>query len=173
MIDCLGGRRLQAGRSATCVFAEKHLQSLIFSRIGRPTNRFDWWLGRLATGKRLSWLAGRLANGRTLAYPRQVEELLPNASLGYAWHHLSHVAAAFVTSPFERSAFLCVDGNGKDVCATVGVVRLPAVQRSYTSFHTTTVSECFTRWSHFSLDSLRKALSTRSWAWRRTVFRCL
>src|SRR5207302_424233 len=49
-------------------------------------------------------------------------ELLPRATFHYAWHHLSHVAGAFHTGPFQRAAFLCVDGKGEDYSASGGII---------------------------------------------------
>jgi carbamoyltransferase len=47
---------------------------------------------------------------------------MPQAEFRYAWHHLSHVAGAFHTSPFARAAFLCIDGKGEDYSASIGIV---------------------------------------------------
>jgi carbamoyltransferase len=48
--------------------------------------------------------------------------MMPGARLHFAWHHLTHVAGAFHTSPFERCSFLCVDGKGEDYSASMGVI---------------------------------------------------
>lgn len=40
--------------------------------------------------------------------------------LGHFDHHLCHAAAAFYTSPFERAAFLTLDGSGEGVTGTIG-----------------------------------------------------
>lgn len=92
------------------VFAEKALQSHLFDLTGRPGNAFTRALGRV------------LPEGWGNLYGQQARALLPQAEFHYAWHHLSHVAGAFHTSPFERAAFLCVDGKGEDYSASAGVI---------------------------------------------------
>lgn len=106
--DCLKQSGLQRHDVQVCVFAEKPLQNLIFDRVGRPTN----WL---------TLQLGRFVGERRFAYGAQARQLFPKARFQYAWHHSSHAAAAFATSSFERAAFLCVDGKGEDVSATIGV----------------------------------------------------
>ncbi len=106
--DCLEFAGLSLEDVTVCVFAEKPLQSLVYNRTGNPTNPFTWWLGSLPGAERSH-------------YASEARRLLPRATLKYAWHHLSHAAAAFATSPFERAAFLCVDGKGEDVSATIGI----------------------------------------------------
>jgi len=108
IIDCLKFAGIRPEEVEICAFAEKPLQSLIFERVGKPTNIF-------------TWLSSCLVGEGGLAYPREARQLLPNARFRYAWHHLSHAAAAFATSPFEEAAFLCVDGKGEDICASVGI----------------------------------------------------
>jgi carbamoyltransferase len=92
------------------VFAEKALQSHLFNLTGRSGNAFTRTLGRMLPE---TW--GSL-------YVQQARDLFPTARFHHAWHHLSHVAGAFHTSPFERAAFLCVDGKGEDYCASAGVI---------------------------------------------------
>jgi carbamoyltransferase len=106
--DCLDAAGLRPEQIEICAFAEKPFQSLIFDRIAHPTNRFTWLLSKFA---RDEWFA----------YPRQARELFPRARFYYSWHHLSHAAAAFATSPFDQAAFLCVDGKGEDVSASIGI----------------------------------------------------
>lgn len=108
VLDCLALAELRPEDIAICVFDAKSLQSLIFDRIGKPTNRATWLLGKSIGEKRFGFMA-------------EARRLLPKAGFRHAWHHLSHAAAAFATSPFERAAFLCVDGKGEDVSATIGV----------------------------------------------------
>jgi len=107
--DCLRIAEIRPDQVESCVFAEKPLQSVVFDRTGAPSNPFTW---RLA----------RLVNDDYLAFPAAACKLLRNARFQYAWHHLSHAAAAFATSPFDRAVFLCVDGKGEDVNATIGRV---------------------------------------------------
>jgi carbamoyltransferase len=106
--DCLA----LAGRTVAdvdvCVFAGKPVQELIATHSGRASN----WL---------TWQLGRLVPAASFEHLRDARRLMPRASFAYAWHHLCHAAFAFSASPFERAAFLCVDGRGDDVNATIGV----------------------------------------------------
>ncbi|MBM4390938.1 MAG: hypothetical protein FJ090_07425 [Deltaproteobacteria bacterium] len=62
------------------------------------------------------WLKDRLA------VPYFVEEELRfKKPLWFVKHHLSHAASGFFASPFERAAFLTVDGVGEYACASYGV----------------------------------------------------
>lgn len=106
--DCLSLAGLTVADVDACVFADKPLQNLIATRLDRPSN----WL---------TWQAGRMVPERTFDAVAAARALLPRARLHYAWHHLAHAALAFATSPYERAAFLCVDGLGDDVSATIGV----------------------------------------------------
>ena len=92
------------------VFAEKPLQSIFFDLSARPGSAFTRALGRL------------LPEPWGGVYMRPARELFPQAIFRYAWHHLTHVAGAYQTSPFERAAFLCVDGKGEDYSASAGVI---------------------------------------------------
>lgn len=92
------------------VFAEKPLQSHLFNLSGRPGNAFTRALGRLLPERAATY------------YSAQARALFPAAKFHYAWHHLTHVSGAFHTSPFERAAFLCVDGKGEDYSASMGVI---------------------------------------------------
>ena len=91
-------------------FAEKPIQSLLFDISARPGNGFTRALGRLLPEQ---W-------GGT--YMKPARTLFPHAHFSYAWHHLTHVAGAYQTSPYERAAFLCVDGKGEDYSASGGII---------------------------------------------------
>lgn len=108
--DCLARGGIKPEEVTDVVFAEKALQSLLFDLSGRPGNAATRLLGRV------------LPEGRGNLYAQQARALLPAARFHHAWHHLSHVAGAFQTSPFDRAAFLCVDGKGEDYCASAGVI---------------------------------------------------
>jgi carbamoyltransferase len=108
--DCLAVGGVAASDVSDVVFAEKPLQSRLFDLTARPGNAFTRTLGRLLPE---TW--GGL-------YQREARPLFPRARFHYAWHHLSHVAGAYHTSPFERAAFLCVDGKGEDYSASAGVI---------------------------------------------------
>jgi carbamoyltransferase len=108
--ECLTLGGIAVSEVTDVVFAEKPLQSRLFDLTGRPGSPFSRALGRILPE---SW-AG--------LYQREARPLFPQANFHYAWHHLSHVAGAFHTSPFERSAFLCLDGKGEDYSASAGVI---------------------------------------------------
>ena len=108
--DCLEFARLPPNHVTDVVFAEKPLQTHLFDLSGRPGNSFTRALGHV-----IPELWGGL-------YTRPARALFPHALFHYAWHHLTHVAGAFHTSPFERAAFLCVDGKGEDYSASFGTI---------------------------------------------------
>lgn len=108
--DCLDLAGLTPADVTDAVFAEKPLQSHLFNLSALPGNAFTRALGRLLPER---WPG---------LYTQPARALLPNARFHFTWHHLTHVAGAFHTSPFDRAAFLCVDGKGEDYCASMGVI---------------------------------------------------
>jgi carbamoyltransferase len=108
--DCLAAAGLAPADVTDVAFAEKPLQSHLFNLTGRPGNAFTQALSRLLPER---W-PGR--------YTQPARYLFPQARFHYAWHHLTHVAGAFHTSPFARAAFLCVDGKGEDYSASAGII---------------------------------------------------
>jgi carbamoyltransferase len=106
--DCLSIAGLEPREVSICAFAEKPLQFRLSDRTAHPSNLLTCSLG---------WLVWE----RAFSYPRQARLLFPAARFRYAWHHASHAAAAFATSPFERAAFVCVDGKGEDINASIGI----------------------------------------------------
>jgi len=108
--DCLALGGVAPAEVTDCVFAEKPFQAALFDQSEESGNAFTRWLGRI--------LPERVAGLYTLPARR----LFPGATFHYAWHHISHVAGAFHTSPFDRAAFLCVDGKGEDYSASAGVI---------------------------------------------------
>ncbi|HVW19733.1 MAG TPA: carbamoyltransferase C-terminal domain-containing protein [Opitutaceae bacterium] len=108
--ECLAIAGLAPADVTDAVFAEKPLQSLLFDLSGRPGSAATRLIGKLVP---------ELWGGY---YQRPARALLPAARFHYSWHHLSHVAGAFHTSPFARAAFLCVDGKGEDYSASAGVI---------------------------------------------------
>ena len=110
IMDCLAQASLSPQSVTDIVFAEKNIQSLLFDSSGLPGHAFTRLLGHVLPE---SW--GGL-------YTQPARELFPNARFHYAWHHLSHVAGAFHSSPFSRAAFLCIDGKGEDYSASAGII---------------------------------------------------
>lgn len=108
--DCLKIGGLTPSEVTHVVFAEKPLQSFLFNLSGAPASP----LSRLVS----QFLPERVPG----YYTDPARRLFPHAHFQFAWHHASHVAAAFHSSPFERAAFLCVDGKGEDYSASFGVV---------------------------------------------------
>jgi len=108
--DALSVSGLTGGEVTDVVFAEKPLQSHLFDLCERPGSALSRALGFLIPER---WPG---------QYSQPARELTPGARFHFAWHHLTHVAGAFHTSPFERTAFLCIDGKGEDYSASMGVV---------------------------------------------------
>ncbi|MBX3749531.1 MAG: hypothetical protein KF897_05545 [Opitutaceae bacterium] len=108
--ECLDRAGLGGDAVTDVVFAEKGLQSHLFDLTGRPGNAFTRVLGHI------------LPEGWASYYAQQARARLPRARFHHAWHHLSHVAAAFHSSAWDQAAFLCVDGKGEDYSATAGTV---------------------------------------------------
>lgn len=109
-LDSLETAGLGASDVTDVVFAEKSLQSHLFDLTGLRGNALTRTLGRLLPE---TW--GSL-------YAQKARKLFPSAQFHHAWHHLSHVAGAFHSSPFDRAAFLCVDGKAEDYSASAGVI---------------------------------------------------
>jgi carbamoyltransferase len=108
--DCLRMGGLQPADVTDVIFAEKPLQAHLFNLSGRPGNALTRLLGH--------GLPERIPG----YYTDPARQLFPRARLRFAWHHLTHVAGAFHSSPFDRAAFLCVDGKGEDYSASLGVI---------------------------------------------------
>lgn len=108
--DCLALGNLEPDAVTDVVFAEKPMHSWLFNQSSRPGGMAGRLLGRIVP----EWWPG--------FYTRPARALFPHARFHYAWHHLTHVAGAYHTSPFERAAFLCVDGKGEDYSASAGVI---------------------------------------------------
>lgn len=119
ILDCLTMAGLRPEDVDVCVFAEKGLQSYLYDQTERPSN----WLSR--------WLSSKVPESWGGIYTVPARKLLPNAKFRYAWHHLSHVGGAFYTAPFENAAFLCIDGKGEDVNASVGIVNNETLEVLY------------------------------------------
>lgn len=108
--DCLAIGGLQPAAVTDVVFAEKPMHTWLYNQTSRPGGHIGRVLGRIVP----EWWPG--------FYTRRARTLFPHARFHYAWHHLTHVAGAYHTSPFERAAFLCVDGKGEDYSASAGVI---------------------------------------------------
>jgi len=108
ILDCLATAGCGRNDVDACVFADKPFQSEVSRLLGKPSNWLTWQLGKAVGEKNFGYLV-------------DARKLLPRAEFHYAWHHLAHASLAFATSPYERAAFLCVDGQGDDVNATIGI----------------------------------------------------
>jgi carbamoyltransferase len=108
--DCLSIAGLAPADVTDVAFAEKPLQAHLFNLSDRAGTAFTRALGHVVPQR---WPG---------LYTQPARALLPSARLHYAWHHLAHVAGAFHTSPFDRAAFLCVDGKGEDYSASMGTI---------------------------------------------------
>lgn len=108
ILNCLEIADLTPADVRVCVFAEKPIQRYLF----RKSQRSSSWLSKV-----IGHIAPKSWHDK---YTIAARKLLPNANFHYAWHHFSHAAAAFHSSPFENAAFLCLDGVGEDVSASIG-----------------------------------------------------
>ncbi len=106
--DCLRLGGLKPEDVDAVTFAEKHIQSRLYDQTGLPSNRVSELMGRFLPKR---WEADYWAPARAL---------FPHARFSCAWHHVAHAVGAYYTSDCERAAFLCVDGKGEDVNATIG-----------------------------------------------------
>lgn len=113
--NCLSRADIKPEDVDFCVFAEKPFQAELFKRTGKPSGSIGKMLGNVLPGK---W------DG---LYQQQARSLFPSAQFKYVFHHLSHAAAAFVSSPVDRAAFLCIDGKGEDVNSTFGKISDQAI----------------------------------------------
>jgi len=132
IVDCLNLAGLGLEQVDVCAFAEKPLQSLIFDQVGRPTSRLTWLLAKLV---RDDWTPDTLPRDTQpwcpMTYVREARRMFPKTPFHFAWHHLSHASAAFAASPFEQAAFLCLDGKGEDISASIGVTTPARTQILY------------------------------------------
>lgn len=108
ILDCLKMAGLGPRDVTVTVFAEKPIQNGLFKTTGRSNSKASRWLGACLPDAWSGW------------YAQPARELLPKSKNLYAWHHFSHVAGAFYSSPFDSAAFLCVDGKGEDLSASMG-----------------------------------------------------
>ena len=108
--DCLQQAGISPRDVSTCVLAEKPLQAFFQERTRGRSTMLWRVLGRV------------LDPAFAHAYVREARNFFPSAQIRYAWHHLSHAEAAFRTSPYDSAAFLCLDGKGEEVNATLGIV---------------------------------------------------
>jgi carbamoyltransferase len=114
--ECLSFARIRGEDVTDVAFAEKPIQAALHNHLELPFAPVRNLLGRSLPNR----LSGR--------YVPRACQLFPNAQFHFVLHHVSHVAGAFVSSPFEEAAFLCVDGKGEDYSATVGHVSAKGVE---------------------------------------------
>lgn len=114
--ECLSFAGIRGEDVTDVAFAEKPVQAALQSHLELPFTPLRTLLGRSLPDS----LSGR--------YVPHARKLFPNAKFHFVLHHVSHVAGAFVSSPFEEAAFLCVDGKGEDYSATIGRVDANGVE---------------------------------------------
>jgi carbamoyltransferase len=110
LAECLKLAGINYDQVTDLVFAEKPVQSKLFDYTDYNSNTFTKIIGRIIPEN----LRGH--------YVCKARKLFPKAKFHYAWHHLAHIAGAFHTSKFEKSAFLCLDGKGEDYSASIGII---------------------------------------------------
>lgn len=109
--DCLAVANITAEDISVVVFSEKPLQNHLFNTSKKAVNLLSKLIGKTLPDDVLSGTP----------YINAAKKYFPNAEFRYSWHHLSHAAGGYHTSKFERAAFLCVDGKGEDINASIGV----------------------------------------------------
>lgn len=113
---CLGEAGLALEEVEHIVFYEKPL--LKFDRIVETL--LDGWPSTFdACMKGLpGWLSGKLDHRRLIR-----RELKTDKPILFSSHHLSHLACAYLTSPFDEAAILTVDGVGEWTTTALAVGR--------------------------------------------------
>lgn len=119
--DCLEIANITSEDISVIVFSEKPLQNYLFNISKIAVNNFSKLLG--------AWLPQSIFSGTP--YIKAAKREFPGAIIKYSWHHLSHVAGGYHTSDFERAAFLCVDGKGEDINASIGIVTKDEIKVIY------------------------------------------
>ncbi len=112
---CLDAGGIQGPDLDYVVFFEKpfrKLDRILASVLG--TYPKSWKVFRESM---ITWVIDKLWVGSTL----QAELGIPKNKVLFSEHHLSHAASSFLSSPFEESAILTVDGVGEWITATYGV----------------------------------------------------
>ncbi|MCB0646429.1 MAG: hypothetical protein KDC49_07180 [Saprospiraceae bacterium] len=60
--------------------------------------------------------------GKRLWLDQEIKtKLLYKGAIFYSGHHLSHIALAFHSSPFDKAAYLCLDGVGELATSSIGL----------------------------------------------------
>jgi carbamoyltransferase len=108
--ECLQMAGISAADVDACVFSEKMTQKYLFHRTGRVSNAVSYLAGRVLPA---AWFN---------TYPQAAGKMFTNASFYYTWHHLAHASSAYYSSGFDEATFLCVDGIGEDLSASIGTV---------------------------------------------------
>jgi carbamoyltransferase len=109
--DCLKTDNISKSEISVIVFSEKPLQNHLFNVSNKPNNRLSQLLGKSLPSNTFSGTP----------YLESAREHFPKAKIKYAWHHLAHAAGGYHSSKFTSTAFLCVDGKGEDINASIGI----------------------------------------------------
>ena len=108
--DCLFQANITGADIDICVFAEKPFFQSAFNY----TKKQPTFLSRSL--QKISHFFEQ-----TL-FEKDARQLFKKADFKYAWHHASHVAAAFHSANLEESVFLCVDGKSENTNASIGYI---------------------------------------------------
>lgn len=130
---------IEASQVDVIIFAEKPIQSYLYNKSKRPSNALSKFVGKV--------LPERIFPKNS--YITEARYLFPSTKFLFAWHHLSHAAGAFYTSPFSDSAFLCVDGKGEDGNASIGVVDNEQIKILYELDYANGLGMLYTFITHF------------------------
>jgi carbamoyltransferase len=121
---CLEGGKIRSEDLDYVVFFEKPFRKLdrILASV-LQTYPQSWKVFRESM---ISWIVDKMWVASTL----QSELGIDRAKILFSEHHLSHAASAFLSSPYEESAILTVDGVGDWVTATCGVGKGNEIRRT-------------------------------------------
>src|SRR5260370_31171120 len=114
---CLDQGGIQSSELSYVVFFEKPFRKL--DRILMAWFQRYPWSYAVFRESMISWMTDKLWLTSTLS----AELGIPKEKVLFSEHHLSHVASAFLCSPFDGAAILTVDGVGEWVTSTCGVGR--------------------------------------------------
>lgn len=137
--DCLKAGGLTNSDIQVVVLAEKPLQTYVNNQVSRIPSRL----------LQLPGLSGVVKRFTLSGYEREVERLFPNAVIKYSWHHLSHAISGYYSSPFDKAAFLCVDGKGEFASASIGFVDREQANITHELAYSNGLGMLYTLLTHF------------------------
>jgi len=68
------------------------------------------------------------------SFERETSKLFPNVPIHYCFHHQSHQAAAYMSSPFNEALIITSDGRGDFKSVTISKANPKGIEEVYNSF---------------------------------------